>query len=143
MPELERALQEIDSRFVDLRREAWRSLQVGIGGARLAMNGIREIFTDILQALAPDAEVKATPMWEDRADKNITKPTRRMRSVYVVGEVQAAELDAALQFDESVRRTQKFVHTFAEDAELVRVQMAQLENWILLLLFGNRHSGKN
>jgi len=130
---LELALSHFDERLLELRRQAWRNLGGGIAGARLAMAGIRELFTDILHALAPDAEVKATVMWQARP-KNITQPTRRMRLEYVLGEERACEADTLLQFSESVNRTQKFVHAFADDAELVRVQMAHLEIWIYLLL---------
>ena len=98
------------------------------------MAGIREIFTDILHILSPDAELKKTMIWENRADLRNPQITRRMRLVYILGEATAAELEASLQFDDSVRRSQKFVHRFADDSELVRVQMAQLENWIYLLL---------
>jgi hypothetical protein len=139
---LEESLADFDERLVQLRREAWRSLSGGIGGARLAMNGIREIFTEILHKLAPDGPVQAGPLWQNRPDKNDGRITRRMRLVHVVGEERADELDAALQFDESVRRTQKFVHSFAADPELVRVQMAQLENWIyVLIVFGRQRGG--
>ncbi len=72
-------------------------------------------------------------MWQARP-KDITQPTRRMRLEYVLGEERACEADTLLQFSESVNRTQKFVHAFADDAELVRVQMAHLEIWIYLLL---------
>lgn len=62
-----------------------------------------------------------------------------MRLIYILGATSAAELDAVLQFDDSVRRTQKFVHTFAEDVELVRLQMSQLEDWVyVMLIFGKR-----
>jgi hypothetical protein len=140
---LEIALREFDPRFVEFRRQAWRNVSGGIPGARLAMAGIREIFTDILHALSPDTEVTKTVMWQNRTDQKDTRVTRSMRLTYVVGEAKAAELDAAFQFDESVRRTQKFVHTFAEDPELVRVQMAQLENWIYLLLYFAKHRSGN
>lgn len=131
---LELALRQFDERLLQLRRQAWRNLAGGgIAGARLAMAGIRELFTDILHALAPDAKVKATVRWQVRP-KEITKPTRRMRLEYVLGEERADEADTLLQFSESINRTQKFVHAFADDAELVRIQMAHLEIWIYLLL---------
>src|SRR5690242_21228579 len=38
---LELALGEVDARFVELRRQAWRNVSGGIPGARLAMAGIR------------------------------------------------------------------------------------------------------
>jgi hypothetical protein len=140
---LELALRHFDERLLELRRQAWRNLaHGGIAGARLGMAGIRELFTDILHALAPDAEVKATVMWQARP-KNITQPTRRMRLEYVLGEERACEADTLLQFSQSVNRTQKFVHAFADDAELVRVQMAQLEIWIYLLLYSKERSRSN
>lgn len=105
------------------------------------MAGIRELFTDILHALAPDAEVKTTAIWQARP-KNIAQPTRRMRLDYVLGEERAGEADTLLQFSESVNRTQKFVHTFADDPELVRIQMAQLEIWIYLLLLHSKERSR-
>jgi hypothetical protein len=134
---LELALREIDVRLLELRRQAWRNLAGGIAGCRLAMTGVREIFTDILHALAPDEEVKATETWRDRP-KNITKPTRRMRLDYVLGKEEACQADALFQFSESVERTERFVHAFAEDVELVRIQMHQLETWIYLLILHRR-----
>jgi Predicted pPIWI-associating nuclease len=140
---LELALRHFDERLLELRRQAWRNLAGGgIAGARLAMTGIRELFTDILHALAPDAEVKATVMWQARP-KNITQPTRRMRLEYVLGEERACEADTLLQFSESVNRTQKFVHAFADDAELVRVQMAHMEIWIYLLLLYRKERSRS
>jgi hypothetical protein len=140
---LELALRHFDERLLDLRRQAWRNLvDGGIAGARLGMAGIRELFTDILHALAPDAEVKATVVWQARP-KNITQPTRRMRLEYVLGEKRASEADTLLQFSEGVNRTQKFVHAFADDAELVRVQMAQLEIWIYLLLLHSKERSRS
>ena len=134
---LELALRDFDPRLLDLRRKAWRNLSGGIPGARLAMAGIREVFTDILHGLAPDAEVKATTTWQTRP-KNIMQPTRRMRLEYILGEKRASEADAMLQFSESINRTQTYVHTFADDAELVRVHMAQMETWIYLLLLDTK-----
>ena len=56
-----------------------------------------------------------------------------MRVEFIMGSA-AEELDALLQFDESLQETHKFAHTFAENSEVVRVQMAQLENCTYLLL---------
>lgn len=131
---LEVALGHFDQRLLALRQRAWKSLsRGGLAGARLAMAGIREVFTDLLHALAPDAEVKATVAWQTRP-KDITKPTRRMRLEYVLGAEGACETDAMFQFNESVNRSQKYVHSFSDDIELVRIQMAHLETWIYLLL---------
>jgi len=141
---LEIQLRDIDLRFVDLRRQAWAKLGGGVAGARLAMTGIREIFTDVLEIVAPDSKIMLLPMWENRTDRKITKPTRKMRLVYVLGEEKAALADALLQFDVSVKHTQKFVHTFAEDVHLVRAQMASLEIWIFILLhYGMKRSRSN
>jgi hypothetical protein len=139
---LEFALGRLDERLVELRRQAWRNLAGGIAGARLGMTGIRELFTDTLHTLAPDAEVKATVIWQARP-KNITQPTRRMRLEFVLGEKKAGEADSLLQFDESVKRTQKFVHAFADDVELVRAQMAHLEIWIYLLLLHSQERSRS
>lgn len=104
---LELALRDFDARLLDLRRQAWRNLAGGdVSGARLGMAGIRELFTDVLHALAPDAEVKMTARWLARS-KEVTHPTRRMRLDYVLGDETASGADTLLQFSESVNRTQR------------------------------------
>jgi len=141
---LEIALRDFDERLLELRRQAWRNLAAGnVSAARLGMAGIRELFTDVLHSLAPDAEVKKTANWLARS-KEITRPTRRMRLDYVLGDEAASEADALLQFSESVNRTQRFVHAFADDVEIVRIHMGQMESWVyLLLLRGKRHPRSN
>jgi Predicted pPIWI-associating nuclease len=135
---LELALADFDARLLELRRQAWRNLAGGdVSGARLGMAGIRELFTDVLHALAPDSAVKMTAQWGARS-KGITRPTRRMRLDYVLGDDAASDADALLQFSDSVNRAQRFVHTFADDVELVRIQMALMESWIYLLLIRSR-----
>lgn len=135
---LELALRNFDTRLLDLRRQAWRNLAAGnLSGARLGMAGIRELFTDLLHALAPDAEIEKTARWLARP-KDISRPTRRMRLDYVLGDETASVADGILQFSESVNRTQKFVHAFADDVELVRIHMAHMESWIYLLLIRSR-----
>jgi hypothetical protein len=124
----------MDQRLCDLRRRAWVNLAGGVAGARLGMAGIRELFDEVLRVVAPESAVEATAVWQARTNPDIKKPTRRMRIEYVLGEKRAAEADALLQFERSIQRTQKFVHTFADDVELVRAQMTQLEIWIYLLL---------
>jgi Asp-tRNA(Asn)/Glu-tRNA(Gln) amidotransferase A subunit family amidase len=105
------------------------------GQPNRSAKGLRLALDVDLGCYAVDSEVEATPIWQERPDKNnITRPTRRMRLVYVLGSEKASQADAMLQFSDSVNRTQKFVHTFADDPELVRVQMAQMETWIYLLL---------
>lgn len=139
---LEAALGVMDRRLLQLRQRAWSNLTGGVAGARLAMTGIRELFTDVLHALAPDGAVKATPAWRARPE-SITRPTRRMRLEYVLGPEGASEADAMFQFAESVEHMQKFVHQFADDVELVRMQMAQVEIWVYLLLSSDRRTGSN
>jgi len=130
---LEAELGRLDANLVSLRRRAWEDLAKGdAAAARLAAHGIREVYGEILRRLAPDEEVKKSPIWE-REGQSRDKPTRRMRVEFIMGSA-AEELDALLQFDESLQETHKFAHTFAENSEVVRVQMAQLENCTYLLL---------
>jgi hypothetical protein len=141
---LESALLSVDLRLFELRRKAWGNMTGGVAGARLGMAGIRELFEEVLRILAPESEVEATAIWQARTNRELKKPTRRMRVVYILGEEKAAEADAVFQFEKSVQRTQKFVHTFAEDTELVRAQMTQMEIWIYLLLqFDTKSSYRN
>lgn len=131
---LEEALELLDPRLLQLRRTAWTN--VGKGGPaafRAAMLALREMFTDVLQKLAPTEEVKQTDLWRNREDQSIAKPTRRMRIEFIMGEA-AAELDTLVQFDESIQESNKFAHTFADDVEVVRVYLSQLENCTYLLL---------
>jgi hypothetical protein len=131
---LEKHLESLDPRLLALRRSSWRDLASGdAAGARLAAGGIREMLSEIFRLLAPDDEVKKTAAWLDRSDKSRAKPTRRMRIEYIVG-VRASELDALVQFDRSIEYANKFTHTFADDVELVRVALAQIENFAYFLL---------
>jgi hypothetical protein len=141
---LEETLRSIDPRLFELRCKAWGNLAGGVAGARLAMAGIRELFDEVLRIFAPVSDVEATAMWQTRKNPDITKPTRPMRIAYILGEERAAEADALFQFQKSIQRAQKFVHTFADDTELVRAQMTQLEIWIYLLLqYGTQRSRSN
>jgi len=141
---LELALRRVDQRLADLRQKAWRNMDGSVAGARLSMAGIREVFDEILRTFAPESDVEATPAWQNRTNRDITKPTRQVRLAYVLGEERAAEAVVVLQFDKSIRHTQKFVHTFADDIELVRAQMTQLEIWIYLIVhYGAQRSLPN
>jgi predicted pPIWI-associating nuclease len=141
---LEAALRSIDLRLFELRKKAWLNVDGSVAGARLGMAGIRELFDEVLRIVAPDCNVEAMPAWQNRTDQDIKKPTRQIRLAYVLGEERAAEADAMMQFDKSIKRTQKFVHTFADDIELVRAQMTHLEVWIHLLLhYGIQRSRSN
>ncbi len=108
---LELALRRVDQRLADLRQKAWRNMDGSVVGARLSMAGIREVFDEILRTFAPESDVEATPAWQNRTNRDITKPTRQVRLAYVLGEERAAEAVVVLQFDKSIRGTQKFVHT--------------------------------
>jgi hypothetical protein len=131
---LEKHLESLDPRLLALRRRSWTDLASGDpAGARLAAGGIREMLFEIFRLLAPDDEVKKTVAWLDRPDKSRTSPTRRMRIEYIVG-ARSSELDALVQFDSSIEYANKFTHTFADDVELVRVALAQIENFAYLLL---------
>jgi hypothetical protein len=132
-PKLEIKLREIDPRLVELRRESWKNLGKGKAGARLAAHGIREVFGELLRLFAPDEKVKQTDIWIQRKELALPKPTRRMRFEYIVGP-SASDLAALIQFDESVQHANKFAHVFADDVEIVRVHLAQLEACIYLVL---------
>ena len=131
---LELALKVIDIRLLDLRRSAWGNLGSGVAGARLGMAGMRELFDEVLRRFAPESAIENTAEWMSRKVDQVARPTRRMRIAYILGEERADEADAIFQFEKSNKRTQKYVHTFADDVSLVRVQMANLEALIYLLV---------
>jgi len=132
-PKLENKLREIDPLLVELRRAAWKNLANGKAGARLAAHGIREVFGEVLRLFAPDDKVKRTDVWIQREEQALPRPTRRMRFEYIVGP-SARDLAALIQFDESIQNANKFAHIFAENVEIVRVYLAQLEACIYLVL---------
>lgn len=138
---LEIELAHLDQRLVDLRRRAWESLRKGDPGAtRLAAAGAREVYTEVLHRLAPDAELLKSDIWQKRDDNSLKRPTRRMRIEFIVGP-EVSELDMLLQFDESIAQANKFTHKFADNLEIVRVSMAQLENCTYLLLSYRKSKG--
>jgi hypothetical protein len=139
---LESELVKLDPRLLDLRKRTWQNMQMGgPGGARLAAAGARELYTEILHRLAPDEEVFRTGLWTQRSDKTITRPTRMMRVQYLVGE-HASRLGMLMQFTDSVEQANKFTHTFADDAEMVRIYLSQLENCIYLLFVASKRGGR-
>jgi len=135
---LETRLAALGPQFLELRRSAWKNLQSGgIAGARIAMASIRELSSDILHLLSPDEEVKKTDIWLQRKDQKLSKPTRRMRIEFIAGPA-VETFDALVQFDESMQHAHKFTHTFADDPELVRIALAQLENCVYMLLISSK-----
>jgi hypothetical protein len=61
-----------------------------------------------------------------------------MRIDFIAG--PAAKMFGALvQFDESMQHAHQFTHTFADDPELVRIALAQLENCLYMLLISSKH----
>lgn len=132
-PRLESKLSELDPRLAELRRQAWKNLANGKAGARLASHGVREILSELLHTFAPDEEVKKTEIRTGRKDEKLAKPTRRMRFEYIVGP-GAADLAAVIQFDESVTHGNQYAHIFAEEIEVVRAYLGQLEACIYLII---------
>ena len=131
---LETGLARLDAELLDLRRGAWENMvRGGAGGVRLAAAGARELFTEVLHRLSPDEELKKTDMWQQRSDKSLTKPTRSMRIEFIVG-AAAREFDMLVQFDKCMEHAHKFTHSFADNPEVVRVFLSQLENCTYLLL---------
>jgi hypothetical protein len=130
---LESLLPTVDPRLLDLRRQSWRKLAEGVAGARLAMLGLREVFSEVLRRFAPDDEITNSDAWKGRIGNGPPRPTRRERITFLMGS-DAPALEAVLQFNESIEFSNKFSHTFADDPESVRVRMAQLENWIYMIL---------
>ncbi len=137
---LEEELAILGSEYVELRRTAWRAMTGNdVAAARVAMAGIRELCTDILHLLGSDEAIKKTDIWLERKDSSLARPTRRMRLEFIVGPA-IAEFDALVQFDESLGHAHKFTHTFAEDPNVVRIALSQLENCLYLLLIMSRRN---
>jgi hypothetical protein len=136
---LESELERLGSRYVELRRIAWRNFKFNnVAGARVAMAGIRELYSEVMRTLVSDDEVMKTDIWLKRKPGKETKPTRRMRYQFIVGD-RLPEFDALVQFDRSVENANKFTHTFSDDPEIVRVSITQIETCLYLLLrFSNR-----
>jgi hypothetical protein len=130
---LEPLLRAVDPRLCELRRQAWQQLSKGVAGARMAMLGLREVYSELLRRFAPDDELVKSDVWNNRPSNQPQRPTRRERMTFIMG-ANASMLYASLQFDESIKSANKFSHTFAESAESVRVQMAQLDNLIYMIL---------
>jgi hypothetical protein len=135
---LEEQLAVLDSRLLHLRKRSWENMAKGdAASTRLAAAGIRELLNEVLHLLAPDSKVEKSDIWLQRSNRALPKPTRRMRLEYVVGPL-AREFDAFVQFDESVEHVNKFTHQFADNREVVRIILAEVENWIYLLVSARR-----
>ena len=135
---LEQELGHLGKHYIDLRRAAWRNFKdESIAGARIAMAGMRELYSDVLRLLSADDELKKTEIWMTRKNPAETRPTRKMRLEFIVGG-RLVEYDALAQFDKSMENAHKFTHTFSEDPELVRVSISQIEICLYLLLISSR-----
>jgi hypothetical protein len=131
---LELELERLGSRYAELRRIAWRNFKFNnVAGARVAMAGIRELYSEVMRTLAADDEIMKTDIWLRRKPSKETKPTRRMRYQFILGD-HLPEFDTLVQFDKSMENANKFTHTFSDDPEIVRVSIAQIENCLYLLL---------
>jgi hypothetical protein len=51
-----------------------------------------------------------------------------------LGQLRQPQFDTVVQFDKSMENANKFTHTFADDPEIVRVSISQIENCLYLLL---------
>jgi hypothetical protein len=131
---LESELERLGSRYVELRRVAWQNFKFNnVAGARVAMAGIRELYSEVMRRLAADEEIMKTGIWLNRQPGKETKPTRRMRYQFIFGD-RLPELDTLVQFDKSMENANKFTHTFSDDPEIVRVSISQIESCLYLLL---------
>jgi hypothetical protein len=132
---LEDRLGQLDLRLLALRRSSWENMRKGDpGSVRLAAAGQRELYTEILHLLAPDEAVMITDIWLKRSpSESVNRPTRRMR-IQFIGDDAESQLNASVQFIDSMERANEYTHTFAENAEVVRVYLSQVENCVYLLL---------
>jgi len=131
---LESELERLGSRYVELRRVAWQNFKFNnVAGARVAMAGIRELYSEVMRSLAADEEIMKTEIWLNRKPGKETRPTRRMRYQFIFGD-RLPELDTLVQFDTSMENANKFTHTFSDDPEIVRVSISQIESCLYLLL---------
>ena len=131
---LESELERLGARYVELRRVAWQNFKFNnVAGARVAMAGIRELYSEVMRNLAADEEIMKTEIWLNRKPSKETKPTRRMRYQFIFGD-RLPEFDTIVQFDKSMENANKFTHTFSDDPEIVRVSISQIENCLYLLL---------
>lgn len=132
------ALLEHDPKLAQMRLEALNLLKRGDpAAARLAAGGFREIFKDLLHELAPDDVFRSDPMWVEKIATQEGKIYRNNRISYILRD-QPSEVKALVQFDKSVQRAHKFTHTFAENTELVRIHVSEMQSCIYLLLLAER-----
>jgi hypothetical protein len=125
---------------VELRRVAWQNFKFNnVAGARVAMAGIRELYSEVMRSLAADEEIMKAEIWLNRKPGKETRPTRRMRYQFIFGD-RLPELDTLVQFDTSMENANKFTHTFSDDPEIVRVSISQIESCLYLLLRFSKRS---
>ena len=98
------ALKEVDPRLLRLWEGGWHALQSSNPDKiRHALVSLRELVTQILHKLSPDAEVLAWDVAQQHQERG--RPTRRGRLLYIYSRVQgnhfrdfiAAEIQASLE----------------------------------------------
>lgn len=140
-PRLQAKIEKLDPRLAELRRQAWENIRTkGAPALRLAAHAIREMFSEVVRRLAPDEMVKSSPVWQNRGDSALGRPTREMRFEFLLSS-HPEKLAAVKQFARSLEKAHEFAHTFPEDPELVRAYLTEVETCTYLLLIYSSRGG--
>lgn len=139
-PPVDELLVRFDARLVPLLQGARQSLRSGNADRpRHVTTSLRELFTQVLHALAPDDAVAG---WStDRDDIAGGRPTRRARLLYICREVNLGplvqyvktEVSATLAFVDSLQAGTHTVQSALTEAQL-RAQIVRMESLMSLLL---------
>lgn len=124
VPSVDGLLAAFDERLVPLLHGARQSLNDdNPDRARHVTTSVRELFTQVLHALAPDDDVRVWSSNDDFYHDN--RPTRRARLLFICRHIDCGPLSRFVQDD--VRAALSFVESLNAGTHVVESRLSQIQ----------------
>lgn len=124
LPSVDGLLQDFDERLVTLLHGARQSLRdENPDRARHVTTSVRELFTQVLHALAPDNDIRGWTSSDDHFHNN--RPTRRARLLYICRHIDCDPLSRFVQDD--VKAALSFVDSLNSGTHVVESRLSTIQ----------------
>jgi hypothetical protein len=124
LPSVDGLLQDFDERLVALLHGARQSLRDdNPDRARHVTTSVRELFTQVLHALAPDNDIRGWTSSDDHFHNN--RPTRRARLLYICRHIDCDPLSRFVQDD--VKAALSFVDSLNSGTHVVESRLSTIQ----------------
>lgn len=124
LPSVDGLLADFDDRLIALLNGARQSLRDdNPDRARHVTTSVRELFTQVLHALAPDDDIRGWTSSDDHFHNN--RPTRRARLLYICRHIDCDPLSRFVQDD--VRAALSFVDSLHSGTHVVESRLSEVQ----------------